>query len=517
MSRAACRRARPLLALAVVATLALVLAACGGSGGTSSSEEDPTLRFGMTIGLSSFDPNGEAASTAGTGDTPYLRLVYDTLVDGSATDGTLAPSLATSWEQEGVTLTFHLREDVTFTDGSRLDAEVAKANLDANRESRLAQGASTTGSTAPPTAEVVDDYTVRLTFDVATSEMASQYTGKNGMMISAAALGTESLDQEPVGSGPYTYAADRSTTGARYVYERNPDYWNPDAQHFGTVELLQFEDPSAQQNALRSGQVDVATLDPSFASQAEEAGYDTVTVSKEAWLMLIQDRDGTLSPALGDERVRQAIAYAIDRVTFVDVIVEGYGEPTTQLYAEGSRWYDESLAGDYEYDPDKARELLADAGYEDGFSFSAPSSSATSTAVTAIQGMLDEVGITMEVKLVDQASFNPTTGEYPVFIASFPIDEPATGLAVFLGDSPLNAFDVADPELTALADEAATTVDADARKALNDQLLEEVIDQGIVVSLSTSESVAAHSGAVADVTWNLDDPVPNILTITPAG
>ncbi len=514
------RRGR--LAVGVAAlVVALIAAACGSDGdsdadgGDSSTTKGEKLRVGVGQAWASFNPHDPNTTGAGSGDTTYLRPVYDTLVDTSAFDGTIEPALATSWKLEGLVLTFELRDNVKFTDGSTFDAEVAKANLDAGAAVRLAQLRA--GDAPPPTATVVDANTVTLTFAEAIANPVPQYGGKGGMMVAISGLDDpDALARNPVGSGQYIYDQSASSDQARYVYRSNPDYWNPDAQHFENMELFQFTDTSAQQNALRSGEVNVATLDPSFAISAEGAGYALVTASKSAWFLDIQDLNGTLVPAFANVKARQAIAYAIDREGFVDAITQGFGEPSSQPYTTESEWYVPALADVFEFDQAKAKSLLSDAGYPNGFSFEAPADSATSTALTAIQGMLGDVGITMELKLLDTASFNPTSGKYPVFMAPFPATgSPAATFGIFLGSSPLNAFDVSQPELEDLITEINATSDKAKNKELNDQLLEELINSAQFVVASTVQAIAAHDDTVTNVTWSTGDPNPNILSITP--
>ncbi len=504
---------------------ALVLAACGsdddgGGGGAddggtdTSTERGDTLRFGVGSTLASFNPNS-GTTAQGVGDVTYLRPVYDTLVDTSASDGTIEPSLAERWEVDGRVVTFFLRDDVDFHDGSHFDSASAKATFDYANELNLQNAGP--DSVPPPTPTVIDEYTISLEFHETVSNPVANYGGKGGMMVSAAKVKAEATAKSPEGSGPYLYDAGASTEEARYVYRVNPDYWNPDAQHWDVIEIKYFSDTSARQNALRSGEVDVANLEASSVAQTESAGFALETKSAGAWSMLIKDRDGTLVPAFADVRVRQAMAYAVDREGFVASILQGYGEPSTQPYRAGTEFYDDNLEGEYEYDPEKARELLAEAGYADGFSFTADADSMSKDALTAIQGMYGEVGIDMKIEIVQQP--DPTSVKFPVFMNNFPYSgEPAQSLAIFIGDSPLNPFDVDTSELEGLQDEITETTDAEARKALNDEFLETIVDQGVMIFVATPDSTAAYDDSkVANVAWRSGtEPTVNLLNITAA-
>jgi len=222
----------------------------------------------------------------------------------------------------------------------------------------------------------------------------------------------------PVGSGPYILNTDETVVGSSYVFDRNEDYWNPEAQHYDKLVLQFYADPTSLLNAVQGGQVNVTNVvDPTTIAQMEASGF-TANESQLNWAgFLILDRAGTIVPALGDVRVRQAINYALDREALVQTIAAGYGEPTTQIFAPWSPSFDEELDEFYEYDLDRATELMTEAGYEDGFTMSMPRSPlAPAATYTLLADQLAQIGITVNYEDQQATGFIPSilSGKYPM-------------------------------------------------------------------------------------------------------
>ncbi len=504
----------------MVLAAALVATGCGGSdsdggsGGTGTAADGPSGV--LRIGAGSFVTFDPTSTKVGLEDTVFSRPVYDTLID--ATDSTnLKPSLATSWEvsADGLTVTMKLRTDVTFPDGSSFDSAVAKANIDRRAQVQIDQAREPDTTNV----ETPDASTVVITLPQQSVGYLAELGSRAGYMISAAGMEDPELDQTPAGSGPYLLDTGASSV-AEKVYTPRDGYWNPDAQLVERIEISSFADPSATLNAIRAGEVDVVVLDAANASQAEDAGLAVATKPQQYFAFNIQDRKGEIVPALAEQEVRQALSYAIDRSAFVDTLLSGYGEPSAQPYVAGQLGYAESLEGTYEYDVDKAKELLADAGYPEGFDFTIASNAAFQTAHTAIQGFLDEIGVTMNIELLDDASFgsNVTSGKYPVFISRFPASESYTIAGIFFGpNGPLNPQKNADTEIQTLVDQAEKISDPAERAGVDAQITEKMVNGGALFAIATADAISVYDAdAVDNVVWT-EDPFPNILTMRVVG
>ncbi len=377
-------------AVAVVTVGALALAGCSadqGSGGGDAS----VLRLGHFQQATSF-----AAEDSNWGnESIHMQAVYDTLLR-SAPDGTLIPGLATEWayDDSQTVLTLQLRDDVDFSDGEHFDAEAAAQNL-----LRFRDGASPNKAYGASIADAVatGEYTLQITLTGKDPAFTKYLAWNLGLVESPAAFGNEDLQTNPVGSGPYTLNLDETVTGSVYVYDKAEDYWDPELQHYDEIEIRIYSDPTAMTNALQAGELDAANLiNNDSLEQIEGAGY-TAHGWELSWYGLIMiDRTGALNPALADVRVRQAIAYAFDKEGMLEAAGGGYGTTTGQVFPERSAAFDAELDGTYDYDPEKSKALLAEAGYADGLTIDMPSTSFFPQSVLALVGQqLKDVGITV--------------------------------------------------------------------------------------------------------------------------
>ena len=245
-------------------------------------------------------------------------------------------------------------------------------------------------------ATVVDEDTVEINLAQPDPAMEYYLSQAAGLMASPAAIEAGTLETDPVGTGPYLYDKDNSVRDAQSLFTAKEDYWNPDLQKFDSVELRILEDLSARANAIVSGQVDWTTLDARTADQAEGAGLEIIPDYQVDWTgVTFFDREGAINPALADVRVRQAINYAIDRETLLEQLQLSRGSATSQVFGPESGAFVDELEDYYAYDPDMARELLSEAGYEDGLSITLPVIDGFATQITAIAQQLSEVGITV--------------------------------------------------------------------------------------------------------------------------
>jgi peptide/nickel transport system substrate-binding protein len=356
---------------------------------------------------------------------PGSETVYEGLLREVTTeqDGKVVlehePWLATEYEisEDRLSASFTLREDVDFTDGTHLDAAAVVTAFEEIRDG--------TGYVPQTFAQFVSEFTAtgEYTLDMtATKPIGSAELGglSCGWIASPTALeDPEALSGAPVGTGPYLLDDWVPEVSATFV--RNPDYWNPDAYPYDTVELLQFDDDVAALNALQSGQIDASYfLTATPAVDAEAAGFAISTSTALSPAMFIIDRAGEIVPALGDTRVRQAMNMAFDRVAINESLNFGLGRVSSQPYNPGDPSYVEGGDTRYEYDLDAANELMAEAGYADGFDLTIPGCSFTDSAgyePIMIQAM-DDIGITVTIEsIADCGTFFFEvwpSGKYPV-------------------------------------------------------------------------------------------------------
>lgn len=475
-------RTRRLLAFAAAAAaLAASLTACappsGGSGGGGGSTGSTELRIAMQAGPGTLDPAliNQAAQW-------YVDLAYSPLIQAES-DGTLRPGLATEWGYVGegnTTFRLTLREGVTFADGSELTAEGVKKHLEYVKAAggQMSGVLATLENIATP-----DDLTVELTFSAGNPELPLYFSqGGVGIadVISPAGLeNTDGLGTMTAGAGPYVLDEGATIANDTYVYVPNENYWDEENIHWSKVTIKVIPNLSSTLNAMKSGQIDFTTGDYTTASEAEKAGMQVHFVPNVFSGLNLLDRDGALVPALGDQRVRQAINYAIDRESIVEALYGEWGSATTQTtHGVG---YVESLDDAYPYDPAKAEELLAEAGYADGFTLpvvSAPFFNGD-TMVQAIAGQLSEVGITVQADSkadVNEYVTKMASGEYPAAWIGFGSLPMFVEYQQLYGPTALfNAFKSTDEELTALSEQLAVAPE-DAVKELSEKVETRLVD-----------------------------------------
>ncbi|MDN4480459.1 ABC transporter substrate-binding protein [Demequina muriae] len=394
------RNALRLAAAAVAASLAL--AACSSDSGTSENGAtgDPAAPTKQELNLSVQAPTADLSVGNFTGgDTTIYLGVYDRLVTQGLA-GELIPSIAESWEMsdDGLTLTFYIRQGQAFTNDEPLDAAAVAASLEASRV-----GPGSAGQLATiESVETPDETTVVLNLSRPDAALIYQLAGTPGVISAPSLLGTDEAKLNPVGSGPYVLSAEGTTVGATYELIRNEDHWNADAYAFPTVNVAVIEDPTAQQNAMKTGQLDFMTLQsPDLVSQFPESDFTTGEGNPQALGgLFLTDREGSVVPALADVRVRQAINLAIDRQTIAEKLVPGVGSATAQIANPVGEAYDPALDEVYAYDLEAARTLMDEAGYGDGFSVTMPSTVLSQTFDTTIAQQLSDIGITVEYESV---------------------------------------------------------------------------------------------------------------------
>ncbi|TQM11341.1 ABC transporter substrate-binding protein [Pseudonocardia kunmingensis] len=384
---------------AVAAALCLVATACGsgdgGADGAATAEVDRSaaLRVAINYAPTSVDPHTVSSPTAGHA---YVSLLYDRLTQ-MGPDLELRPMLATEWTfgDGGRSVTFSLRDDVTFSDGARVDAAAVTASLD---RAMTVAGSTAKGNLAMISAvEVVDPVTVRITTNRPAADLPYVLSGVEGSVISPAALDKPDLDVTAVGSGPYTLG--RLAVDDSVVLERREGYWDPQAQQAARIELTGVPNDSARMNGLRSGQFDMMMTTAGQFDQVSELGDPYVTHSyppATTYAVYLN----TARPNIDKVKVRQALNYAIDREGISRALLDGRCTPSAQPLPSVYPGHLDPPPVEYAHDPERARQLLAEAGVPDGFGMTilVPAGiSLYEQLAAAVQAQLAEVGIAAEL------------------------------------------------------------------------------------------------------------------------
>jgi peptide/nickel transport system substrate-binding protein len=334
-------------------------------GGNARAQSTPkrggTLRISAPTNPSSLDP-----ATGGAGsDHAFLFTMYDTLTEWEFETLKPKPGLAESWSfPDPTTFVLNVRPGVTFHDGTPLDAEAVKFNLERNKsdpKSNIKADLATVASV-----EVSGPMQVTLKLNTPDAALPGILADRAGMMVSPAALkasATGNVTRTPVGAGAYAFVS--WADGERIVVKRNEKYWKASRPYPDGIEFAIISELTTGVRSVTAGQNDlIYQLPPRQKAVVERS--NNLKVVNGPTLYVFQVFVNWAKPPFDDIRVRKAFNFAIDREAFVKAALAGLAEPAYMNLPKSHWAYDKSVAELYPYDPDKARKLLAEAGFKEG-------------------------------------------------------------------------------------------------------------------------------------------------------
>jgi peptide/nickel transport system substrate-binding protein len=528
----------------VTATLVglLVLTACGTPAPTAAPTEAPTEAAtaapttpptpaptpapagptgSLTVALATFAEDTFLPWNGGVARQTYMGLIYEWLFYTDPETLEVEPGLALSWDMspDGMTYTFHLREGVQFNEGW---GEVTGEDVKYSWERMIDE--NSIGSPAGQlralidTIDVPDPYTVVLHLQSPNAELIrSHMTDYNagGMIVSKAyveSVGDEEGNAHPIGTGPYTLAEPHQQAGPIVLktVEGVENHWRVTPE-FETVTFLLVPEEATRVAMLLAGEVDLAPISYDSVESVSGAGLNVVSIPG-SWVPLIwfggivetQPERYLPDQPWADTRVRQALNYAIDREAIAESIFHGEAIPAGAPNPVPG-WVD---VEPYPYDPDKAKELLAEAGYADGFPLTLKTLAANPGAELPIVGEAvalywDEIGIDVTIVPTDWGSVRDEllAGEANTYLFTQrgqPFAEPLTPATIFF--PPDGAFtSYATVESSALLEQMLTELDADKREDLAHQFGQLLHDDAAGVFLLYANEPYGASEQVA--TW----------------
>ncbi|SDO54885.1 peptide/nickel transport system substrate-binding protein [Microbacterium sp. ru370.1] len=385
---------RTALATSTLLIGALMLTSCTGPTASPGPTGDPDPNATLTVRLSLEPSNLDIRHTSGASlEQALIDNVYQGLVtrDGDQ-DNAIVPALATAWEvsPDGLTYTFTLREGVTFHDGSALTADDVVTSLQTAKDDATIQNSADLAGVASIASP--DATTVVVTLAQPNIDFLFALTGRAGLVFKNG--DTTNFQTSANGTGPFR--VESWNTGQSLTLARYDEYWGEKA---GVAEVVldYIPDQSAATNAAVSGDIDVALeIDPELQSQIEGTGDFTIESG------LTTDK-GTLAfnnakAPLSDQRVREALRLAIDHSALAETLITA--QPLNGPIPPLDPGY-EDLTGSISYNPDRARELLAEAGAENlDLTLTIPNVYPGTLATFLVSSFAD-VGVTLKVDQVD--------------------------------------------------------------------------------------------------------------------
>ena len=473
------------------------------------------LVVGQIAEPASLDPHVSTASN----DFRIAVNVYDGLVRNTPGTLEIEPALATDWtiSDDGLEYTFNLREGVTFHDGTPFNADAVKFNFD-----RMLDENHPFASTGPfplafffssiESVEVVDDLTVKFTLNEPFAPLMSNLASPSGLIVSPAAVEQHGADygRNPVGTGPFKFEEWQSNT--RVVVSRNEDYWDGPAP-LEAVIFRPIADANTRVAEMLSGGIDVLLETPpdNVAQFRDDANFQLKeAVGPHVWYVMLNAKEGPFA----DKLVRQAVNYAVNKESLVNDVLQGTADVSAGPIPPAFNWaYNEEVAP-YPYDPEKARELLAEAGAE-GASLTFLVTEGGSGMLdpvpmgTAIQADLAAVGLDVEIQTYEWNTFlsevNPgLEGKADMAEMAWMTTDPDTlpfltlRTAAFPDQGGFNSSYYSNPEVDALLDQARVSTDPEERGELYRQVQALVHEDAPWLFVANWKQNAVVTAAVGD-------------------
>ncbi|MEZ5782670.1 MAG: ABC transporter substrate-binding protein [Rhizobiaceae bacterium] len=351
-----------------------------------------TLTLGLPIEPTGLDPTISAP-------VAIREVTWGNIYEGLVTldkDGQIKPLLATEWtvSDDGLTYTFKLRPDVKFHNGTAFDSSIVKFSLDRARAND-STNAQKQFFEPIESIETPDPLTAVIKLKAPTGLFVYHLAWGDAVMVDPKTVETNKTD--PVGTGPFKFKSWQR--GDRVEVVRNDDYWESGVPKLSSVTFRFIGDAPAQAAALRAGDVDAFPnfTAPELYGEFESDDRFNVVPGKTP-RKLVAALNNSKAP-FDNVKVRQAMMSAIDRQTVIEGAYSGYGIAIGSHYAPTDPGYLD-LTGVLPYDPQKAKDLLTEAGYPDGFTVSmkCPQMTYTTRACEVMQAMLSEIGVTMNIE-----------------------------------------------------------------------------------------------------------------------
>jgi peptide/nickel transport system substrate-binding protein len=495
------KKVSKLCALALtVGMCASVLSGCGnggngansGSGAKDSAEVKDTLTVATTYDAKSLDPH----ATNDVASSNVMQQIYENLVTIND-EGEIIPQLAEKFEKlDDLTYQFTLKQGVKFQNGEELKASDVKFTFERALSPDAGAIKHIVGDIDPEGIEVVDDYTIKIKLLNPSSAFLASLTHVGGGCILNEKAVTEAGDDygmNPVGTGPFKFVS--WTKGDNIVLERNEDYYG-DKPAYKNLVIRAIPEATNRTIELESGAVDIAysitTNDVSRIEDNPDLKLERILDNSTTYLGFNCEK-----APFNDEKVRQAITCALDTVSIVESVFRGEGGPAIGPIAPNVKYFDPDL-GEPEYDVEKAKALLAEAGYPDGFQATIWTNDKQERIdmATIIQNQLKEIGIQVEIQVLEWGTYleGLKQKEHDMFIVGWSCQTPDPDMAIYgpfhssmKGNNNFTFF--GDDKIDELIEQGRVLEDSDERKEVYYEAQQLIKEKAPWVFLNNGEQV----------------------------
>ncbi len=509
-------RKKMLFVVLAAAMMAVLLAGCGGgdeTAGTGDSGKEKVFIFAQGA-----DPRGLDPAFVDDGESAKVMVnIYDNLVRYKENSTEVEPALAESWEpnEDFTEWTFHLRQGVKFHDGTPFNAEAVKFNIDRqlppNRTDDMPYASFVYGKVKE--VQVVDDYTVKIIL----TEPYAPFLANMAMCMAAPIVSPAAVEKygddyisNPVGTGPFKFV--KWDRGQSIELVKNEEYWDG-APKLDKLIFKFVKENSVRASELMTGSIDAMDgVDPNDVKTLEEKG---VVVAKNPGMNINYLAFFTNKEPFNNPLLRQAVSHAIDREAIVQHLYQGTADLANGPLPSFMPGYDKNLKP-YEYDPEKAKQLLAEAGYSDGLKVTLltytnprPYNTVGQKLAEAIQNDLQKVGIQVEIKAW------PWT-EYKEVVSPEIVEEGDMMIYGWIGDNgdpdnflrlldsreiagSLNSAKYANPKVDELLDAGSREFDPEKRAEIYSELQQILVEDAPWVYISHATAMTAQSSSVENL------------------
>lgn len=453
--------------LVVLASMILLFTGCGEKNGAKKVKEELIIaQDGESKSLDIHQGNDGFSLRAN-------RLIYSRLVEADE-NMQIHPGLAESWQQlDDKTMQFKLRKGIKFHNGDDFTAEDVKFSFERMMNSpRIA-------FVLPPIEriDIVDDYTVDIVTKTPFGPLLAHLSHPALGMVSKKLLteNPEALKEKPIGTGSYKFK--EWIYGDKLVLEKNEDFYDKNERGLKYIIFKNVVEASNRAIGLETGEIDIATPISSVDEENIKNNPKLQLLTKPSISYTYIGMNMTKAP-LNDIRVRKAINYAIDKQAIIDVILNGNGKIATSPIAPGVFGFTDKTKN-YEYNVEKAKELMKEAGYENGFTTSILVFSGEANTQTAeiVQAYLKEIGIDLKIEIVEVSAYWDMTerGVHNLFLGSWGVvtGDADYGLYAMYHSSAKGGAGNRDfyenEKVDELLDKAKTEIDPETRKKLYEE------------------------------------------------
>lgn len=444
-------------------------AALAGFAGLPAFAQEAAKKGGILKVAAPANPSSLDPATGGAGsDHSILWTMYDTLVEWDYATLKPKPGLAKWAYPDPKTMVLDITKGIKFHDGTDLDAEAVKFNLERNRQDQRSNVKA--DLTSVESVEVTGPLQVTLKLKNPDTALPAILSDRAGMMVSPTnikALGNDT-NRKPVGAGPWKFVS--WADNASIVVTRNENYWREGRPYLDGIEFSIIPELATALRSVIAGENGMAFALPARLKPVIDRAKNLQVVTSPT-LYCIQLYFNSAREPLNNVKIRQAINFALDREAFVKATMSGLGEPATMTLPSSHWAYDKSVSTLYPHDPAKAKKLLAEAGFKDGVELTIGSYNDQDSVRRSevLQAQLGEAGIRLKFTRGTiaeiSAQFFATEKKFDVLLSAW-TGRPDPSMTYALGfdkGAYYNAGREADPELVKLIQQSRESEDLTER------------------------------------------------------